>query len=90
MTMKIRLKVKNKMHIFDIKLRPIHGRKYTKYKICLSIMMVICIKQHLSNFEAQFMTKLNNTEAELKNSVAYKKAFILSRTFKFTVSRLKE
>ena len=41
-------------------------------------------------FEAQFMTKLNNTEAELKNSVAYKKAFILSRTFKFTVSRLKE
>ena len=23
--------------------------KYTKYKMCLSIMMVICIKQHLSN-----------------------------------------
>ena len=23
--------------------------KYTKYKMCLSIMMFICIKQHLSN-----------------------------------------
>ena len=26
-----------------------HGRKYTKYKICHSTMMVICIKQHLNN-----------------------------------------
>ena len=26
-----------------------HGHIYTKYKICLDIMMVICIKQHLSN-----------------------------------------
>ena len=35
MTMKVRLKMKN---------RPIHGHKCTKYKICLSIMIVICIK----------------------------------------------
>ena len=26
-----------------------HGQKYTKYKMCLSITKVICIKQHLSN-----------------------------------------
>ena len=26
-----------------------HGYKYTKSKMCLSIMMVICVKQHLSN-----------------------------------------
>ena len=25
------------------------GYKYTKYKVCLSIMMVMCIKQKLSN-----------------------------------------
>ena len=31
-------------------------------------MMVICIKQHLSN-----MKNLSNTEAELEKSVAYKK-----------------
>ena len=29
--------------------RPGHGHKYTKYKMSLSIMMAICIKQHLSN-----------------------------------------
>ena len=29
--------------------RPRHGHKYTKYKSCLSTMMAICIKQHLSN-----------------------------------------
>ena len=27
-----------------------HGHKYAKYKICLhKMMMVVCIKQHLSN-----------------------------------------
>ena len=36
-----------KIHISRSRLR--HGHKYTKYKMCLSIMMVICIKQHLSN-----------------------------------------
>ena len=30
------------------------------------MMMLICIKQHLATFEAQFMKKLNNTEAKLK------------------------
>ena len=29
--------------------RPRHGQKHTKYKICLSIMMIICIKQHISS-----------------------------------------
>ena len=28
---------------------PKHGDKYTKYKMCSSVMVVICIKQHLSN-----------------------------------------
>ena len=49
MTMKMRLKVKNRIRRYYInKPRPRHGRKYTKYKIFLSIMMVICVKQHLS------------------------------------------
>ena len=26
-----------------------HGHKYGKYKKCLSVIMLICIKQHLSN-----------------------------------------
>ena len=28
--------------------RPRHGHKYTKYKTCLSLMMALCIKQHLN------------------------------------------
>ena len=42
--------MKNRSHRYDIKRpRPRHGHKYTKYKMCLSLMMVTCIKQHLSN-----------------------------------------
>ena len=29
--------------------RPRHGQKYSKYKKCLSMMMLICIKHHPSN-----------------------------------------
>ena len=29
--------------------RPRHGHRYIKYKMSLRIMIVICIKQHLSN-----------------------------------------
>ena len=36
-------------------------------------MMVVCIKQHLSKFEAQFMKTLINTEAELKKALLIKK-----------------
>ena len=35
--------------------------------------------QHLATFEAQFMTKLRNTEAELKKNVVYIKACIYNR-----------
>ena len=50
MTMKMRLKMKSRSSRYDIN-RPScrHGHKYTKYKICLNIMVVICIKQQLSN-----------------------------------------
>ena len=47
MSMKMRLKMKNRSLRYNIK-RPRlrHGNKYTKYKMCLSIIMVIWIKQH--------------------------------------------
>ena len=48
--MKMKLKTKIKSHRYDInKPRPRHEHKFTKYKMCFRIMMVICIKQHLSN-----------------------------------------
>ena len=39
--------MKNRQHGIN-KPRPKHGQKYN-YIICLTIMMVICIEQHLSN-----------------------------------------
>ena len=41
--------------------------------MCLNLMMIVCIKQHLSKFEAQFMKTLINTEAELKKALLIKK-----------------
>ena len=50
MSMKMRLKVKSRSHRYDLnRPSPKNGHKHTKYKMCLNIMMVICIKQHLSN-----------------------------------------
>ena len=42
--------MKNRSHRYDINIpRPRHGHTCTKYEMCLGILMVICIKQHLSN-----------------------------------------
>ena len=44
------MKMKNRSLRYDInRHRCRHGHRYSKYKMCLSIMMLICIKQHLSN-----------------------------------------
>ena len=41
MTMKIMLKMKNRSHRYDInRPRLRHGHNYSKYKLCLSVMMV--------------------------------------------------
>ena len=48
-TMKITMKM-NKSYRYNInKLRSRHGHKYSKYKMCLSAMMILHITQHLSN-----------------------------------------
>ena len=50
MTMKMRLKKKNTSHKYDIsRPKPRHGQEYTKCKMCLNIMMTVCIKQRLNN-----------------------------------------
>ena len=42
--------MKNRLQRYNInRPRPRNGHKYTKYKMCLGIMMVICIKKHVSN-----------------------------------------
>ena len=50
MTMTMTLKMKNRSQRYNInRPRPRHGPKCTNYKMCLSVVMVIYIKQHLSN-----------------------------------------
>ena len=47
---KMKMKMKNRSHRYDInRSRSRHRHKYSKYKKCLSVMMLICIKQYLSN-----------------------------------------
>ena len=44
------MKTKNRLHRYDMnRPRPRPGHKYTKYKMCQSTIMVISIKQNLSN-----------------------------------------
>ena len=51
-----------------------HGHKFSKYKICLSLMMTLCVKQQLNKVWSTIMKTLRKAEAELKTRVAYKKA----------------
>ena len=63
MRLKTAQRLKNRSQRYDMnKPRSRHGPKYTKYRMCLSIMMVI-FKQHLTTFEVQF---IKYTDAELK------------------------
>ena len=57
--MKIRLKMKSISQRYYIN-RPKsrHGHKYTEYKMCLSIIMATCIKQHLSNIRSSIHEKV--------------------------------
>ena len=44
------LKLKNRSQRYDIYgPRTRHGKKHAKYKMCLNIMIVMCIKKYLSN-----------------------------------------
>ena len=51
--------MKNRLHRYGINIpRFRHVHKYTKYKMCLSMIMVICIKQHLSNIWSSIHEKV--------------------------------
>ena len=51
--------MKNRSSRYDInRPRRRHGHKYTKYKLCLSFMMVICVNPHLSNIWSSIHDKV--------------------------------
>ena len=67
------VKMKNRLHRNNInRTRPRIGYEYTNYRMCLSMIVVMCNNQQLSKSEAEFMKKLSNTEGFI--SVAYKKS----------------
>ena len=58
--MKMRLKMKKVSDRYDTnKPKPRHGHGYTKYKVCFSMMMILCTKQHLSNIWSSTDEKVN-------------------------------
>ena len=71
--MKMNIEKEYTLHRYHLnRTRPLHGYRHTKYKTCLTIMVLICIRQHLSNIWSSIHETLSNTEADLKSS-AYKK-----------------
>ena len=67
--------MKNRSHIYHIN-RPMlrHGHEYTKYKMCkIIIIMVICIKQHLSKIWSWIHEKVSDTETEWKKALLIEK-----------------
>ena len=48
--MKMKMKIKNRSDKYDVnRLRSRNELKYSKYKKYLSMMMLVCTKQHLNN-----------------------------------------
>ena len=76
--MKMEMKMKKKSHRYGMsRPRSRHGHIYSKYKKCLSKMMLICIKKHLSNIWSSIYEKVKqHWDWVGKKSVAYKKKFV--------------
>ena len=55
------MNIKNRSHKYNIsRPRSRHGHKYSECKKCLSIMMLICIKQHLSDIWSSAHEKIKD------------------------------
>ena len=55
------MKIKRRSHRYNINgLSSRHRYKHSKYKICLSVMMLLCIKQHLTNTRSSIQDSLKD------------------------------
>ena len=69
------LEMKNWSYKYDINIPKLrHGDKYTKYKMCFSIMIVLCIKQYLSNIRSSIQEKVKQHWDWVEKTVAYKRS----------------
>ena len=78
--MNMKMKMKKRSHRYDLnRPRSRHRQKCSKYKRCLSMMIRICIKQHLSNIWSSIHEKVKQHWGWVgKKSVAYKKSVYLN------------
>ena len=68
----MKMKMRNRSHRYDAnKYRPRHGPNYKK---CLSMMVLICIKQHLSNNWSSIHEKVKQQRGRVK-----KKALLIKK-----------
>ena len=62
--MKMKMKMQNRSHSNNInRLKTRHGHKYTKHEKCRRIMMLQCIKQHLSNISLNPQQRVISTNS---------------------------
>ena len=54
-----------------------HEHKYSKYKNCLTIMMLICIKQHLNNIWSSIHEGVQQCWGLVEKNVAYIKKYVV-------------
>ena len=67
----MKIKMKNRSHRYDIKRpRSRYGHKYSNHK-CLSMIMLICMKQHLSNTWGSIHEKVKYHWGWAEKRVAY-------------------
>ena len=66
----MKMKMKNTSHRYDInRSRPRHGHKNGKYKKCLSMIMLICIKQHPGNIWSSIYKKVKQNWGWVEKSI---------------------
>ena len=81
--MKMKLKIRNRSHGYDINRdRHRHECKYTKYKKCLSMMVLTYIKQHSSHIGSSIHERVKQQLDRAEKNFAYEKKLYFSIIFK--------
>ena len=70
--------MKKESHTYNInRPRAKHKHKHRKYKKCLRMVMIICIKQQLSNLRSSLHEKVKQYRGWVEKRVAYKKKRVI-------------
>ena len=80
----MKMKIKKRSHRSDIN-RPRHGHKYSRYKKCLTMMILICVKQHVSNIWSSIYENVKQHWGWVEKSGAYKKRRAIYKTSYFDI-----